>query len=139
MAGNVGPITPRMMSPGRLALAQLLRHLPRATEHATHYECAWSSPRICCVEMGVGEPPITGICLGGDRVLMIVEDGLDRGDGCREPVGLVAADRCGGFTLGVMSELHRRFASEATGSADPSRSGTLSARSGDRFVGSWRR
>jgi hypothetical protein len=46
---------------------------------------------------------------------MIVEDGLDRGDGCREPVGLVAADRCGGFTLGVMSELHRRFASEADG------------------------
>ena len=41
---------------------------------------------------------------------MIAEDGLDRGDDCREPVALVAADRYDGVTLGVMSELYRRFA-----------------------------
>ena len=28
---------------------------------------------------------------------MIVEDGLDRGDGCREPAGLAAEDRCDRF------------------------------------------
>ena len=36
-------------------------------------------------------------CLGGDGVLMIAEDGLDRGDGGREPAGLAAADRCDGL------------------------------------------
>jgi hypothetical protein len=41
--------------------------------------------------MGVSEPPITGICLGGDRVLMIVEDGLDRGDAANRSFGCGAA------------------------------------------------
>jgi hypothetical protein len=82
-----------------------------------------SSPRFSCVEIGLANPPIYEICLGNDRVLIIVEDGLDRGDGCREPVDLMAANRCDGVTLGVVSELHRRFDSEPTGSADPPRFG----------------
>jgi len=114
----------------RLALAQLRRHLPYALNTPPHYERAWSSPRICCMDIGVREPAHYADMPRGGRVLMIAEDGLDRGDDCREPVALVAADRYDGVTLSVMSELYRRFASEPTGSADPSRSGTLSARSG---------
>jgi len=33
-------------------------------------------------------------CLGHHGVLMIAGDGLDRGDGGREPAGLAAEDRC---------------------------------------------
>lgn len=83
----------------RLALAQLPRHLPYALNTPPHYECAWSSPRICCMDIGVSEPAHYADMPRGGRVLMIAEDGLDRGDDCREPVAPVAADRYAALPL----------------------------------------